>query len=106
GPIIYLRRANAQSIHAAPARPHLDLLGSLLIHETVHTLQYKNHGYIEFFRSYLFSYFTNLYYLRSWRQDARRHAYLAIPFEREAFTIEARWSLRKQCERDSDKNSQ
>lgn len=69
----------------------LDALGSLLVHECVHVWQYRREGTTRFLIAYLYSYFTSLLGLRSVGVTARRAAYLGIPFEREAYALEAVW---------------
>lgn len=56
----------------------------LAAHEIAHVLQYKREGYLSFFYKYFTSYAKNLRAQKSWSADARRRAYLAIPFEIEA----------------------
>lgn len=64
----------------------------LAAHEIAHVLQYKNVGFIRFFREYLTNYWLNLKKQKDWNADARHEAYLEIPFEREARAIAAEFA--------------
>lgn len=91
GPAIFF----AHAPHPASDERALDRFGALLVHECVHVLQYQRLGAARFVLLYLKSYFTSLMELRSCGATARRSAYLRIPFERAAFTIEAAWTSRQ-----------
>ena len=58
---------------------------SLLSHEMIHQEQMDRVGVISFYLIYLRDYFVNLLKIRNHRQ-----AYLAIPFEREAYERESK----------------
>lgn len=56
----------------------------LAAHEIAHVLQYEREGFARFFYKYFKSYFDNLRGQKNWNGEARRRAYLNIPFEIEA----------------------
>jgi hypothetical protein len=63
--------------------PRADDVEPLIRHELVHVRQMGEHGILPFLWKYL------LHYLRNRRRGMRHHeAYLAIPFEVEAFAAE------------------
>ena len=62
----------------------LKLPESLVVHEVTHVLQYRREGIMRFVYQYLKSYWGNLKPEKKWDIDARRQAYLNIPFEIEA----------------------
>jgi hypothetical protein len=62
----------------------LKLPESLIVHELTHVLQYRREGIVRFIYQYLKSYWNNLKLEKKWDTNARRQAYLAIPFEVEA----------------------
>lgn len=62
----------------------LKLPESLVVHEVTHVLQYQQEGVLRFAYKYLKSYLSNLTTKKKWDSNARRQAYLAIPYEIEA----------------------
>lgn len=65
----------------------LKLPEDLIAHEITHTIQYKKEGFVGFLSKYLSSYWRNLRGQKRWDADARRRAYLDIPFEIEARAV-------------------
>lgn len=64
----------------------------LIAHEIAHVLQYQKYGLIKFLYIYLRDYWTLLKKKEKWDYQARREAYLEIPFEIEARRFAADYS--------------
>ncbi len=75
GRLIFLRRDEP-----------MDGRSTLIAHELVHVRQFTEMGRLFFFVRYLAAYVGNIVRLRN-----HRRAYLAIPQEREAYAMAARW---------------
>jgi hypothetical protein len=72
------------SLIAQNENQKLKLPENLAAHEIAHVLQYQREGILKFIYKYLRSYRNNLKQGKKWDKDARRQAYLAIPYEIEA----------------------
>ena len=72
------------SLVAQNENQKLKLPENLAAHEVAHVLQYKREGILRFIYKYLRSYWNNLRQEKKWDVNARRQAYLAIPYEIEA----------------------
>jgi hypothetical protein len=99
GRVVFLDAAARRELETDnnPHRTHLDRLGRLLVHECVHVWQYTRLGHLPFLSRYLYSYCTNLIKLNG-GGSARRladAAYRSIPFENEAFRLEALWAMQR-----------
>lgn len=87
GRVIFLSRKQSREFDGDA----VGRLGPLLVHECVHVWQYQENGFYGFMRKYLQCYFNELKTASSLRRSARRAAYFAIPFEAEAYYVEALW---------------
>ena len=92
GPLVCLGGVPADRLaHAEPGTPDLDALGSLLVHECVHVWQYAREGPVRFLARYLSAYVRHLAGTRRLDAEGRAAAYLAIPYEVEAYRLETAW---------------
>ncbi len=74
------------------------LAGWLVVHESVHVLQYEERGFVGFLFKYLRGYWRALRQGKSWGAAARMAAYMEIEEEREAREAEhayAGWRMTK-----------
>lgn len=95
GSVVCLAEDRSRALVNAPEGARtLDVLGSLLVHECVHVWQYRRTGTPRFLSAYCFSYLSSIRTVRRVDLESRASAYRAIPAEREAFRIEARWRSR------------
>ena len=73
----------------------LGRLGPLFVHEAVHVWQFRREGAARFLLRYV-THFVTRYVRTEGRGPSRwAAAYEAIPYEREAFGLEARWLRRE-----------
>jgi hypothetical protein len=70
-------------LHPSVAGMPREWIGSILLHESVHVMQYRRHGLVGFLARYLLEYLRN----RARGMSAER-AYREISFEREACATE------------------
>ncbi len=64
---------------------------NLAAHEIMHSLQYKQFGFIGFFYRYLGDYWRNLRLKDNWNLESRQLSYLEIAFEVEAREVAERF---------------
>ena len=92
GPVVFLGPAPSDRLaRAEPGTSDLDALGSLLVHECVHVWQYAREGPAWFLACYVGSYLRHLARSRRFDAAGRTAAYLAIPYEVEAYRLETTW---------------
>lgn len=91
GPLIFLASPSRVPHPVREVHTELERFGGLFVHECVHVWQYRRESPLLFLRQYLKSYFSGIWSRRSMARQARLEAYLAIPFEVEAFRLERAW---------------